>query len=119
LHNEPLKQKNIISLEDNKFPTVLTPLESSFSSSYVGNKKEKAEEESKRKIGSTISVNIGTQEDSNILNIGAQYSEKKNINSWICSVNLRMYFLNHMMIYMVLILTLFNMLFLPRKKQKR
>jgi hypothetical protein len=31
----------------------------------------------KRKIGSTISVNIGTQEDPNILKIGAQCSEKE------------------------------------------
>jgi hypothetical protein len=95
----------------------LTPLESSFSSSDVGNKKEKEEEESKRKIGSIVSVNIGTQEDPNILNIGAQCSEKEKQNSWICSMNLRMSLLGHMRIFMVLILTLFNMLFLSRKKQ--
>jgi len=55
-----LKRKEIISLEDNKFPKDLTPLESSFSSSDVGNRKENKEEELKKKIASTISVNIGT-----------------------------------------------------------
>jgi hypothetical protein len=63
-------------LEDNKFPKGLTPLESSFSSSDVGNKKDK-EEESKRKIGSIVSVNIGTRDDPKILKIGAQCSEKE------------------------------------------
>jgi hypothetical protein len=37
--NEPLKKKESISLEDDKFPKGLTRLESSFSSSDVGNKK--------------------------------------------------------------------------------
>jgi hypothetical protein len=35
--NEPLKKKKIISLEDDKFPKGITPLENSFSSSDVGN----------------------------------------------------------------------------------
>jgi hypothetical protein len=47
LQNEPLKRKENISLEDNKFPKGLNPLERSFSFSDVGNKKEK-EEESKK-----------------------------------------------------------------------
>jgi hypothetical protein len=45
LQNEPIKQKEIIYLEENKFPKGLTPLERSFSSSDVGNKKDKEEEE--------------------------------------------------------------------------
>jgi hypothetical protein len=40
----------------------LTPLESLFSSSDVGNKEKQKEEESKRKVGETISLNIGTPE---------------------------------------------------------
>jgi ribonuclease HI len=38
IQDEPLKPKEIISIEDNKIPKGLTPLESSFSSSDVGNK---------------------------------------------------------------------------------
>jgi hypothetical protein len=52
-------------------------LENSFSSSDVSNKKEIIEEESKREIGNTIPVNIGTQEDPNIPKIGAQCSEQE------------------------------------------
>jgi hypothetical protein len=37
-------------MEDNKIPKGLTPLESSFSSSNVGNKEKQNEEESKRKV---------------------------------------------------------------------
>jgi len=44
LQNEPLKRKDIISLEENKLPKGLTPLESSFSSSDVGNRKENKED---------------------------------------------------------------------------
>jgi hypothetical protein len=42
--------KEIISLEDNKFPKGLTPLESSFSSSDVGNKKEKKRRNQKERL---------------------------------------------------------------------
>jgi ribonuclease HI len=72
LHNDPLKRKEIISLEVNKFPRGLTPLERSFSSNDMSNKKENIEVESKIKIGKTIFVNIGTQEDPKILKFGAQ-----------------------------------------------
>jgi hypothetical protein len=41
IQNEPYKPKEIISIEDNKIPKVLNPLESSFSSSDVGNKEKK------------------------------------------------------------------------------
>jgi hypothetical protein len=54
IQNEPLKKKEIISLEDDKFPKGMTPLESSFSSSDVGNKKNVEEEESKIKIGDIV-----------------------------------------------------------------
>jgi hypothetical protein len=74
LQNEPIKRKEIISLEDNKFPKGLTPLESSFSSSDVGNKKNKEEEESKRNIGDIVSLNIGTHDNPKTLKIGAQCS---------------------------------------------
>jgi len=49
LENEPLKRTEMIYLEYNKFPKGLTPLERSFSSSYVRNKKENIEEEAKIK----------------------------------------------------------------------
>jgi hypothetical protein len=45
LQNEPIKRKEIISLEDNKFPKGLNPINNSFSSSDVGNKKYIEEEE--------------------------------------------------------------------------
>jgi hypothetical protein len=59
IQNEPYKPKEIISIEDNNIPKGLTPLESSFSSSDVGHKEKHKEEESKRKVGETISLNIG------------------------------------------------------------
>jgi hypothetical protein len=40
IQNEPYKPKKIISMEDNKIPKGLTPMESSFSSSDVGNKEK-------------------------------------------------------------------------------
>jgi len=49
----------------------MNPLESSFSTSDVSKNKYKEEEESKRKIGEIISVNIGTQDHPKILKIGA------------------------------------------------
>jgi ribonuclease HI len=39
IQNEPIKPKEIIAMEDNKIPKGLTPLESSFSLSDVGNKR--------------------------------------------------------------------------------
>jgi hypothetical protein len=60
IQNEPFKPKEIISIEDDKFPKGLNPLESSFSSSDVGKKETHKEEKSKRKVGDTISLNIGT-----------------------------------------------------------
>jgi hypothetical protein len=66
IRNEPYKPMEIISLENNKIPKGLTPLESSFSTSDVSNSKDRKEEESKQKIGDIILVNIGTQETPNI-----------------------------------------------------
>jgi hypothetical protein len=77
IQNEPYNPKEIISLEDNKIPKGLNPLESSFSTSDVSNNKDHKEEESKWKIGDIIPVNIGTQENPKILKIGAQCSEEE------------------------------------------
>jgi hypothetical protein len=45
IQNEPFRPKEIISIEDDKFPKGMTPLESSFSSSDVSNKEIHKEEE--------------------------------------------------------------------------
>jgi hypothetical protein len=55
----------------------LTPLENSFSSSDVVNKEKQKEEESKRKVGETISLNIGAPESPRNVKIGAQCSDGK------------------------------------------
>jgi hypothetical protein len=78
IQNEPYKPKEIISMEDNKITKGLNPLESSFSSSDVGNKEKHKEEESKRKVGETISLNIGKPECPKNVKIGAQcFDEEK------------------------------------------
>jgi ribonuclease HI len=77
IQNEPYKPKEIISMEDNKIHKGLNPLESSFSSSDVGNKEKHKEEESKRKVGETISLNIGTPESPKNVKIGAQCSDEE------------------------------------------
>jgi hypothetical protein len=66
-------------MEDNKIPKGLTPLESSFSLSHVGNKEKNKEDESKRKVGETISLNIGTHESPNNVKIGAQCSKEEKL----------------------------------------
>jgi ribonuclease HI len=76
IQNEPYNPKEIISMEDNKISKGLTPLESSFSSSDVGNKEKHKEEESKRKVGETIFLNIGTPDSPKNVNIGAQCSDE-------------------------------------------
>jgi hypothetical protein len=78
VQNEPYKPKEIISMEDSKISKGLTPLESSFSSSDVGKKEKHKEEELKRKVGETISLNIGTSNSPKNVNIGAQcFDEEK------------------------------------------
>jgi hypothetical protein len=76
IQNEPYNPKEIISMEDNKIPKGLIPLESSFSLSDVGNKEKRKEEESKRKVGETISLNIGAPESPKNVKIGAQCSDE-------------------------------------------
>ena len=76
IQNEPYKPKEIISMEDNKIPKGLTPLEISFSSSDVGNKEKHKEEESQRKVGETISLNIRILDCPKNVNIGAQCSNE-------------------------------------------
>jgi hypothetical protein len=77
LQNEPLKPKEVISIEDDKFPKGSTPLESSFSIYDVGKKENVVEDESKRKVGDIVSVNIETLDDPKILKIGAQCSQEE------------------------------------------
>jgi ribonuclease HI len=115
IQNEPFKPKEIISIEDEKFPKGLTPLESSFSSSDVGNKETHKEEESKRKVGDTISLNIGTSESPKIIKLGAQCSdeEKEKFTELLCEF--QDVFPGHTRIFVVLILLSYNMPFLSRK----
>jgi hypothetical protein len=51
LKNEPLDKNEIISLDDNKFPKGLTPLEGSFSTSDVDSHEKTTKEDSRRNIG--------------------------------------------------------------------
>jgi hypothetical protein len=64
-------------MEYNKILKGLTPLESSFSLSDVGKKEKNKEKESKRKVGETISLNIGTPESPKNVKIGAQCSDEE------------------------------------------
>jgi hypothetical protein len=77
IQDEPLKPKEMIYIEDDKIPKILTPLESSFSLGDVGNKEKIRERESRRKIGGTISLNIGALEFSKSVKKGVQCSDKK------------------------------------------
>ena len=64
-------------MEDKKNLKGLTPLKRSFSSSDVGNKEKHKEEESKRKVGETISLNIGTPESLKNFKVGSQCSDEE------------------------------------------
>jgi hypothetical protein len=66
-------------MEDENFPKGLTPLESSFSLSDVGNKETHKEGDLKRKVGYTIFLNIGTLESPNIIKLGAQCSHEEKV----------------------------------------
>jgi hypothetical protein len=77
IQNEPLKPKEIIPIEYDKIPKGLTPLESSFSSSDVGNKEKQKEEDLKRKVGETISFDIRVPEALKNVKIGAQCSNEE------------------------------------------
>jgi hypothetical protein len=60
LKNEPLNKNEIISLDENKFPKGLTPLEGYFSTNDASNYGMTTKEDSRRNIGDIILVNIGT-----------------------------------------------------------
>jgi hypothetical protein len=60
IQNEPLKPEEIISVENNKIPEGLTPLEGSFSLSVVGNKEKHEEEALQLKVVEAISMKITT-----------------------------------------------------------
>jgi hypothetical protein len=77
IQDEPLKSEEIISIENNKVPRGLTPLESSFSLSDVGNKEKQKEEELRKKVVETISMNIRTPESSKNVKINVQCSGKE------------------------------------------
>jgi hypothetical protein len=78
IQNELFKPKEIISMEDDKFPKGLTPLESSFLLSDVRNKETCKEEDLKRKVGDTISLNLGTSQYPKLVKLGAQCSNEEN-----------------------------------------
>jgi ribonuclease HI len=79
IQNEPYKPKEIISMEDHKISKGLTPLESSFSSSDVGNKEKFKEHESKMKVGETNSLNIGTLDCPKNVKISAQCTDEEKL----------------------------------------
>jgi hypothetical protein len=79
IQNEPSNLKEIISMENNKILKGLTPLESSFSLSDVGNKEKHKEEESKRKVDETISLHIGTLNSPKNVNIGVQCTDEEKL----------------------------------------
>jgi hypothetical protein len=79
IQNESFKPKEIISIEDENFPKGVNPLKSSFSLSDVGKKKSHKKEESKRKVGNTISLNIGTSKSPKIIKLGAQCSDEEKV----------------------------------------
>jgi hypothetical protein len=59
IQDEPLNTKEMTSIENNTIPKGLTPLESLFSSSDVGNKEKKREEGSRRNMGETYRGILG------------------------------------------------------------
>jgi hypothetical protein len=115
IQNEPYKPKEIISMEDNKILKGLTPLESSFSSSDVGKKEKNKEEESKRKVGETISLNIGTPDCPNNVKIGDQCTDGKKLKFIELLHEFQYVFSCLMRIFMALILLIYNIPSLSRK----
>jgi hypothetical protein len=73
-------------MENNKISKGLTPLESSFSSSNVGNKEMHKEKELKREVGETISLNIITPDSPKNVKIGSQCTdeEKLKVTELLC-----------------------------------
>jgi hypothetical protein len=93
----------------------LSPLESSFSSSDVGNKETHKEEESKRKVGDTIPLNIGTFEYPNIIKLGAQCSDDEKAKFIELLHEFQDFFAWSYKDIRGFILLSYNMLFLSRK----
>jgi hypothetical protein len=71
-----------MSIEKNKILEGLTPLESSFSSSDIGNKEKQKEEELQKKVVKTISMNIRTPESSTNVKINVKCSDKEEMRSF-------------------------------------
>ena len=81
IQDEPFKLEDIIPIENNKIPEGLTPLESLFSSSDVGNKEKQKEEELRKKVIETILLNIRAFEPSTNVKINVQCSGKEEMRS--------------------------------------
>jgi hypothetical protein len=81
IQNESLKPEEIISVENDKIPDILTPLKSSFSSSVVGKKKKQEEEELQWKVVDAISMNIRTPGPSSNIKINVQGPDKGEMKS--------------------------------------
>jgi ribonuclease HI len=81
IQNEPLKPEEIISVENNKIPEGLTPLEGSFSLSVVGNKEKQEEEVLQLKVVEAISMKITTPGSSMNVKINVQGFDKEEMRS--------------------------------------
>jgi hypothetical protein len=66
-------------MEDENFPKGSTPIESSFLSSDVRNKETRMEQELKRKVGDSFSLNLGTSKSPNMVKLGAQCSDEEKV----------------------------------------
>jgi hypothetical protein len=67
----------IISIENDNISESLTPLDGSFPLSVVGNKEKQKEEELRRGVGETISMNNWALEYSRNINVSTQCSDIK------------------------------------------
>jgi hypothetical protein len=81
IQNEPLKPRDIISIENNNILEGLNPLESLFSLSVVGNKEKQKEGELWKKVIETILLNIRKFEPSTNVKIKVQCSGKEEMSS--------------------------------------
>ena len=90
LMNEDVHDFEMISLEHNKYPKGLSPLESNFSSADAS-KNSFTPENPKRKIDDTILVNIGSEEDPKNVYISITCTKNERNNLLICSKNLKIF----------------------------
>jgi hypothetical protein len=81
IQNEPIKPREIISIEKNEIPEGLTPLKGLFSLSIIGNKEKQKEEELRKKVVETISMNIRTPGSSTNIKVSVWGSGKEEIRS--------------------------------------